>query len=328
MRTSDARSDRFEGVRARSADVTILGPGLVEVNSVLYHIQDCDPCYAPLLQPFWRVDSRGVPAMRPCVDRFARAGASDALMREAAASSSAAPAFKPLYLQIKDVLVQRLAAREWSPGGAIPAELELAAQYGVSQGTIRKAVDALADDNLVVRRQGKGTFVATHTEEAQSTYRFLRMRADDGRDDYPASRVLDVRRGRVGAEIARLLDIRTGDSVVTIRRILEWREQPVVLDDLTLPATLFRGLTRAKLIAYPGSMYGFFESQFGVRMLNAHERLKAIAADAGAAAALRVAVGAPLLAVERVAFTYGSRPVEFRRGLCTTADHHYANAIG
>ena len=249
-------------------------------------------------------------------------------MREATIAPAAAPAFKPLYLQIKDVLVERLAAGEWSPGGAIPPELELAAQYGVSHGTVRKAIDALAADNLVVRRQGKGTFVATHTEEAQSTYRFLRMRADDGRDEYPVSRVLDVRRGRVGAEIGRLLEIRTGESVVTIRRVLEWRERPVVLDDVTLPAALFRGLTRAKLVAYPGSMYGFFESQFGVRMLNANERLKAIAADEGAAAALHVPVGAPLLCVERVAFTYGGRPVEYRRGLCATAEHHYANAIG
>jgi len=249
-------------------------------------------------------------------------------MRETTVPAASAPAFKPLYLQIKDVLLHRLAAGEWSPGGAIPAELELAAQYGVSHGTIRKAIDALADDNLVVRRQGKGTFVATHTEEAQSTYRFLRLRADDGHDEYPVSRVLDVRRGRVSAELARLLDIRTGDSVVTIRRVLEWRDRPVVLDDVTLPGTLFRGLTRAKLVAYPGSMYGFFESQFGVRMLNANERLKAIAADGAAAAALYVPVGSPLLAVERVAFTYGGRPVEFRRGLCTTADHHYANAIG
>lgn len=249
-------------------------------------------------------------------------------MRDPGTPVALAPAFKPLYLQIKDVLVERLAAGEWSPGGTIPSELELAAQYGVSHGTVRKAIDALADDNLVVRRQGKGTFVATHTEEAQSTYRFLRLRADDGRDDPPVSRVLDVRRARVGADIARLLEIRAGESVVAIRRILEWRERPVVLDDVTLPSAMFRGLTRAKLVAYPGSMYGFFESQFGVRMLNATERLKAVAADAAAADALHVPVGAPLLRVERVAFTYGGRPVEFRRGLCATADHHYANAIG
>jgi GntR family transcriptional regulator len=244
------------------------------------------------------------------------------------ATSPATPSFQPLYLQIKGLLVQSLAAGEWSPGEAIPSELEFAARYGVSQGTVRKAIDALAADNLVVRRQGKGTFVATHTEEAQSTFRFLRVRADDGHDEYPASRLVDVRRGKAVAEIARLLELKQGDPVVMIRRVLEWGGKPVVLDEITLPAALFRGLTRAKLEAYPGSMYGFFETRFGVRMLNAQERLKAVPADAAAAAALGVAPGSPLLAVERVAFTFGGRPVEFRRGLCTTIAHHYANAIG
>ncbi len=243
-------------------------------------------------------------------------------------AAPATPSFAPLYLQIKDLLVGSLAAGEWPPGEAIPSEIELAARYGVSQGTVRKAIAALAADNLVVRKQGKGTFVATHTEEAQSTFRFLRVRADDGHDEHPGNRLMEVKRGKVAAEVAGLLHLEAGDPVVLIRRVLEWSGKPVVLDEITLPATLFRGLTRAKLVAYPGSMYGFFETRFGVRMLNAQERLKAVPAEPAAAAALSVALGSPLLAVERVAFTFGGRPVEFRRGLCTTLAHHYANAIG
>ena len=244
------------------------------------------------------------------------------------APPAGAPAFSPLYLQIKEMLLASLAAGEWPPGGAIPSELELAARYGVSQGTVRKAIDALAADNLVVRRQGKGTFVATHTEEAQSTFRFLRIRRDDAVAEYPRSRLLDVRRGKAGESVAHLLMLKPSDTVVAIRRVLEWAGAPVVLDEIALPGGLFRGLTRAKLEAYPGSMYGYFETQFGVRMLNAQERLKAVAADADVAAALHVAAGTPVLAVERVAFTFGGRPVEYRRGLCKTQSHHYVNAIG
>lgn len=238
------------------------------------------------------------------------------------------PAFRPLYLQIKDLLVAGLEAGEWRPGEAIPSELVLAGRYGVSQGTVRKAIDALSADNLVVRRQGKGTFVATHTEEAASTVRFLRLRRDDGRAEPPASRLVDVRRGKASAEVARLLDLRPGDPVIVIRRLLDWDGAPAVLDDITVPGALFRGLTRAKLEAYQGSMYGFFETAFGVRMLAAQERLKAVHADASAAALLRVPPGTPLLEVDRVAYTYGQRPVEFRRGLCATARHHYFNALG
>lgn len=250
------------------------------------------------------------------------------MRRNELAPRAGPPAYSPLYLQIKAMLVASLAAREWPPGSAIPSELELAARYGVSQGTVRKAIDALAADNLVVRRQGKGTFVATHTEEATSTFRFLRIRRDDGVQEHPRSRLLDVRRAKAGERIARLLAIKASDTVVLIRRLLEWQHAPVVLDEIALPASLFRGLTRARLAAYPGSMYGYFETQFGVRMLNAQERLKAVAADAQAAATLGVLEGTPLLAVERVAFTFGNRPVEFRRGLCTTSAHHYVNAIG
>ena len=244
------------------------------------------------------------------------------------AGASGSPSFRPLYLQIKGLLVENLEAGQWRPGEAIPSELELAARFGVSQGTVRKAIEALASDNLVVRRQGKGTFVTTHTEEKTSTFRFLRIRRNDGHDEYPASRLLDVRRSKASADIARLLELKAGDAIILLRRVLEYSGEPVVLDEITLPAALFKGLTKAKLDAYRGSMYSFFETQFGVRILKAQEKLKAIAADAGTAAILKVSVGQPLLAVERVTYTYGDRPVEWRRGLCTTRRHYYSNELG
>jgi GntR family transcriptional regulator len=248
-------------------------------------------------------------------------------MKPATTRLANAPSFRPLYLQIKDLLTRSLAAGEWKPGEAIPSELELAARFGVSHGTARKAIDALAADKLVVRRQGKGTFVATHTEEAQSSFRFLRIQRDDGIDEYPGSRLIDVRRAKVTGEVARALELRSGDPVIVIRRMLEWNGKPVLLDEITLPAALFRGLTRTSLDAYPGSMYGYFESRFGVRMLKARERIKAVPADAGTAAMLGVAPGTPLLAVDRIAFTFGERPVEHRRGLCSTLAHHYRNTL-
>jgi len=239
-----------------------------------------------------------------------------------------APTFQPLWRQIRARIVRDLESAAWKPGEAIPSELELAARFGVAQGTVRRAIDALADENLLVRRQGKGTFVATHTEEKVSVPRFLRIRRDDGVDEYPASRLVDLRRGKASVEVARLLDLKPGDAVLVVRRVLELAGAPAVLDEITLPAALFRGLTRARLEAYRGSMYGFFETEFGVRMLKASEKLKAVAADADAAALLDVPAGAPLLAVERVTTTYGDRPVELRRGWCATGHCHYLNVLG
>ena len=237
------------------------------------------------------------------------------------------PTFQPLYVQTKALLENALEAGEWPPGTAIPAEVALAARFGVSQGTVRKAIGALAEENLLVRRQGKGTFVATHTEEPASNFRFLRIRRNDGRPEYPGSRLIDLRRGKAGAEVARALAIKQGDGIYLLRRILDYASRPVVLDEITLPAALFNGLTRARFSGYPGSMYGFFETEFGVRMLRAEERLYAVAADRAAAELLDVVAGSPLLAVDRISFTYGDRPVEVRRGLCTTRHEHYWNAL-
>ncbi|HUL96175.1 MAG TPA: GntR family transcriptional regulator [Usitatibacter sp.] len=248
--------------------------------------------------------------------------------RSRAARRSRSPAFRPLYLQIRDLLVERLDAGQWRPGQAIPSELDLAARYAVSHGTVRKAIDALAAENLVVRRQGKGTYVATHTEERSSMFRFLRIRRNDGRDEYPASRLIDVRRGKASAEVARALELKPGSAVFVLRRLLEYGGEPAILDEIVLPATLFKGMTRARVEAYHGSMYSLFETQFAVRILKAQEKLRAVAADAATAALLHVEPGQALLAVERVTRTYGDRPVEWRRGLCVTRRHHYQNDLG
>jgi len=237
------------------------------------------------------------------------------------------PSFSPLYQQIKVLLMRSLQAGEWKPGEAIPSEMELAARFRVSQGTVRKAIDELAGENHLVRRQGKGTFVATHAEE-QTQYRFLRLTPDDGgADPRLQRRLLECRRMRAPAEMARLLDLKAGEAVVEVRRLLLSGARPVVLDDIWLPGPLFKGLTAERLSGWRGPMYGLFEAEFGVRMIRAEEKVRAVAASADDALLLAVPVGAPLLSVERLSYTYGDKPVEVRRGLYNTASYHYRNEL-
>jgi GntR family transcriptional regulator len=213
----------------------------------------------------------------------------------------------------------------------IPSETELAARFRVSQGTVRKAIDELATENLLVRRQGRGTFVATHAEE-RTRYRFLRLMPDD--DAPPGGlqrRFLECRRMRAPAEIARALELKAGETAVEVRRLLLAGSgdaaRPVVLDDIWLPTSLFKGLSAERLAQYRGPMYALFETEFGVRMIRADEKIRAVAAGAEEAAALRLAPGTPLLEVDRLSYTYGDRPVEWRRGLYDTSAHHYHNEL-
>jgi len=244
----------------------------------------------------------------------------------ARAEAGDSPSFSPLYQQIKTLITRSLQAGEWRPGEAIPSEIELAARFKVSQGTVRKAIDELATDNLLVRRQGKGTFVATHAEE-KVQFRFLRLAPDDGQDSGAQRRFIDCRRLRAPSDIARSLDLKSGDAVVQVRRVLSFRGAPVVLDDIWLPGQLFKGLTAERLSDYRGPMYGLFETEFGVRMIRAEEKIRAVAADAAAAELLGLQLNAPLLSVERLSLTYGDKPVELRRGLYNTASHHYRNEL-
>jgi GntR family transcriptional regulator len=241
-------------------------------------------------------------------------------------ASGTSPTFSPLYQQIKALIMQGLQSGEWKPGDLIPSEMELAQRYKVSQGTVRKAIDELAAENLVVRRQGKGTFVATH-HEARARYRFLRLVPDEGILPAPENLFIEVRRTRASAEIARLLDMKAADSVVFIKRVQIFDGRPTILEDIWLPGVIFKGLTVERLRDYKGPMYGLFESEFGTHMVRAAERLRAIAANEESAKLLDVKLGVPLLSVERVSFTYGDKPVEVRRGLYLTEHHHYQNEL-
>jgi GntR family transcriptional regulator len=242
----------------------------------------------------------------------------------------AAPAFSPLYQQIKALIIRSLQSGEWRPGEAIPSEMELAARFKVSQGTVRKAIDELSAENRLMRRQGKGTFVATHAEQ-HTQYRFLRLVPDAGDDDEQAGRmsrrVLDCRRVRAPADVARALELRSGDSAVQIRRTLSAMGRPVVLDEIWLPGGLFKGLSAERLSQYRGPMYALFETEFGVHMIRASERIRAVAADEAAAQWLEVPEGAPLLSVERLSYSYDDKPVELRRGLYHTEAHYYRNEL-
>ncbi len=235
--------------------------------------------------------------------------------------------FSPLYQQIKALMLRGMEAGEWKPGEMIPSELELAARFKVSQGTVRKAIDELAQEHLLTRKQGKGTFVATHGE-ARTQFRFLRLMPNEGQQTQPESTIIECKRQRTPADVARALDLKPGETAATIRRLLSFQGEPAVLDDVWLPGNLFKGLTTERLVSAHAPLYSLFEEDFGIKMLRAEEKIRAVAAPPDVAQILRVTAGAPLLLVERLSFTYGDKPVELRRGHYLTEKHFYRNVLG
>jgi len=256
------------------------------------------------------------------------------------------PSFSPLYQQIKALILQSLQAGEWKPAEAIPSEMELAVRYNVSQGTVRKAIDELAGENLLVRRQGKGTFVATHSARHVQT-RFLRLVLDSPQggaiadsDTYSANgknilvdrTIVAFSHERATKDIASALKLKKGDAVVYIQRVLAYKDGkgasvPTILEDIWLVGAPFKGLTLDRLAQSKAPMYAMFESEFGVNMIRATEKIRAVNPSPSESHLLQVSTQDPLLKVERIAYTYSDTPMEIRTGLYRTDSRHYWNEL-
>lgn len=262
------------------------------------------------------------------------------------------PVFSPLYRQIKALIMQQLEAGEWRPGEMIPSENELALRFNVSQGTVRKAVDEMAAEKLLLRRQGKGTFVASHNQGcSDAACRFQRLYPDVGAPWAQAAlqdEVLECWRAKAGHEAARVLGLAFGAPITIVRRLLKaaggevkTATRPLMaasaaasvtasiigVEEIYLPGELCAGLDLELLRNYDGSFYSLLESRFSLHLLRAEERLHAVLADGLNARLLGLKEGSPLLEIERVSFTYGDRRVEWRRSLFSTAQHHYFSTL-
>ena len=236
------------------------------------------------------------------------------------------PIFSPLYQQIKVLLLQSLSNGEWNAGDMIPSEVELAARYKVSQGTVRKAIDELAAENLLVRRQGRGTFVATH-QEAKIRFRFLSMQANSGKEFKTSSRILNVETIVAADGVRESLALKKKDKVVQITRLLSFNDDAAVFEQIYLPFEIFTDVTAAKLTNYKGTLYGWFEAEYNVRMIRAVEKIRAVNAPEQATGLLGIDEKQALLFVERISYTYADKPVEVRHGWYLTQDYFYQNEL-
>jgi GntR family transcriptional regulator len=242
-------------------------------------------------------------------------------------ASAALASGRPLYEEVRSQMTEGIATGHWQAGEAIPPEAELAAHFGVSIGTVRKAVDSLVAQGALVRRQGKGTFVTSH-DGRRLMFHFFHIVGADGSKVYPEVRTVSFERGRAGADEARALAIARDERVIRVRNVLSLGGGPVIVDDITLPAALFPGLTERIFAARDNTIYHLYQSRYGINVLRTDERLRAALAAGATATLLGVAPGSPLLEIRRIALTFRERPVELRVSRVNTAAHVYHNTFG
>jgi GntR family transcriptional regulator len=220
---------------------------------------------------------------------------------------------QPLYAQVRERLLERIVGKEWSQGQVLPNEFDLARQFGVSIGTIRKAVEGLEAAKIVVRKQGRGTFVSRHS--AVMATEPVSWFADIGIDlDTVRTITLSIEQRPATAAEQSALMLDPGKAVIFIRRLRTFAGDARVLDQIALPQQVFFDFDQADPL--PGNLYEFYGDYFGVRAVKCREQILVVAATGDVAPPLGLSEGTPVLRIERVSNAAAGEPVEFRESFC------------
>lgn len=240
----------------------------------------------------------------------------------------------PLYRQVKRELQRVIESGLCQPGRPLPNESAIALALQVSIGTLRRAVDELVHEHVLVRRQGKGTFVALHGNERFLFHFFhIEPRPDprfgdiSQQPEYPFVESLGFERERAGEVDAGVLRIKSADPVIRFDNRLSLAGRAVVHDRITVPALLFKGLTEKRLRDRQSTIYSLYQTEFGITVLRVHERIRAATADRTTARVLGVPIGQSVLEVHRTALTFGDKPVEYRVSTINTQLHDYVSVL-
>ena len=241
-----------------------------------------------------------------------------------ASSVVANPAGALLYKEVKRKLIDSIHHGEWKPGDVIPSEKRLCERFGVSMGTIRKAVDELSGEGFLIRQQGRGTFVSTHNQD-RYLFAFFHVVRQDGHKEYPHVELVEFGKTKADAFEASALGVAPKTLLPRIVNKLALGGTPVVIDEILLPSPMFSRLTEKILQARPATLYQLYQEEFGVTVVRTQEKVRAVSADARHASLLGVNVGEPLLLVIRIAYTFKDHPVELRRSYVVTRNFEYCS---
>ena len=227
---------------------------------------------------------------------------------------------RPLYEEIKETLIARLASDQWRPGELLPSELKLAETFEVSQGTVRRALDELVSQGLLARHQGRGTAVTKHTP-----FGFFHLFRDDGARELPESKTLRISVNAASRSERDALELGPAKKVIRITRVRYLNLDPKIFETIVLPKELFSPIAKLDARDLPNTVYNFYEREFGIPVVGKRERLRACSASQMESRYLAVDVGTSLLEIECLAYSHRRQPIELRISRCLTDEHYYCN---
>ncbi len=232
----------------------------------------------------------------------------------------------PLYVQIKELLINKINNKEWLPGDIILSETTIAKNLNVSLGTVRKAIMDLVDNNVLNRKQGKGTFVAIH-DVHRALFHFFNIVNNNGNKNIPHSNIISFTKRNSKKIEAKNLNLKTNEKIICIKRTRELDGKIVILEQIILADKIFSLLTKKNKKELPNTLYELYESHFGITIHSAKEKISATTASLQEAKILNIKENHPLLRIERLAQTLDKKPIEFRITKCNTSNYFYENTV-
>lgn len=228
--------------------------------------------------------------------------------------------FQPLYKQVYDLLTAKLVNGDWKPSDPLPSEMALAEQLGVSQGTVRKALNQMVAENLLARQQGKGTFVAEHTQES-SLFRFFRHREPSGDSLIPETKVLSISRRSANEKQLNGLGRSTATEVVEMIRLRSLLGKPTILETICQPLSVFPGIDQQPEI--PNSLYTLYQEKYGISIVEVRDEIHAAGLPAEYAEYLQLPPKSPVLMIERASINIDGSTVEWSQSYCSSEQFVY-----
>jgi GntR family transcriptional regulator len=219
----------------------------------------------------------------------------------------------PLYVQIAESLLDRIESGELRPGDRLPAERELSQTLEVNRMTVRRALQVLELQGLLMRRQGDGTYVTAPKIERQAGNLVPFTKGMQRRGYTPGAEVITFERRPAEPSVAKELQLPVSTPVYYIRRLRLINQEPVMLERFTLPVRRVPGLERYDLANC--SVYEVMETKYGISVTRARQSLEPVVAAEYEAELLRVNAGAPLMLEQRLSFDQDDQPIEYGNDL-------------
>lgn len=232
--------------------------------------------------------------------------------------------FQPLYKQVYDTLIIRLADGYWKPAAALPSEFALADELGVSQGTVRKALNQLVAESILIRRQGKGTYVSEHTQES-SMFRFFRYREAGGEELIPVTQIIDIEKRQANDREARKLNLETQKDLVQVTRLRSINGKPAIFERVLQPLAVFPGIDKEREL--PNSLYTLYQEKYNISIVEVRDELQAVSLPADIAEHLHLPANSPALMTERASINIDGRVSEWSQAYCSTDNFVYSVSL-